>query len=267
MMTGLLILLGTGVIAGLLAGLLGVGGGLVIVPLLAIVLESQGISPDVIMHVAIGTSLATIIITSLSSIRAHHKRGAVQWPVFRQITPGILFGSWLGAMIAGWLDGTVLKVFFGLFMLAVATQMLTGAAPKPHRQLPGPVGMFSAGSVIGTISAIVGIGGGTMSVPFMSWCNVPLRQAVATSSAIGLPIAIAGATGFVMTGWAVDGRPDFSLGYVSLPAFASIVVASILFAPVGASLAHRLPPMVLRRFFAVFLVVLGVRMLLTVFAG
>ncbi len=251
-----------GALAGTMAGLLGIGGGVIIVPVLAWVFEGQGVSPTVLMHVAVGTSLATIMATSVSSIRAHQKRGAIQWPVFRSITPGIIVGSLLGAAIASLLSGEVLRIAFGIFILIVAAQMARGLAAKPHRSLPGGIGMAATGGIIGTLSAIMGIGGGALSVPFMTWCNMDARKAVATAAAIGFPIAVTGALGFLINGWGNPDLPAASIGYINLPAFAGIVVASTLFAPLGARIAHRIPQLTLKRFFAVFLAVMGLRMLL-----
>lgn len=258
----ILILLSMGALAGMMAGLLGIGGGIIIVPVLALVFHGQGVSIDSLMHVAIGTSLATIVVTSLSSIRAHQKRQAIRWEAVWQITPTIILGGFIGSLVARQLEGELLQLVFGCFMLAVATQMALGTATKPHRQLPGRLGMGVAGTIIGTVASLMGVGGGSMSVPFLTWCNVPVRKAVATSAAIGLPIALAGTVGFIVTGWGEPNRPPASIGFVNLPAFAGIVGASALFAPLGAYLAHKLPEKVLKRTFAVFLLVLGLRLLL-----
>ena len=259
----LLFLLSMGAVAGMLAGLLGIGGGIVIVPVLAIVFTSQGVDIGVLMHVAVGTSLGTIVFTSMASIRAHQKRGAILWDTFKQITPGIIIGTMFGAWVAKQIPGEQLKLMFALFMLLVAAQMAMGMASKPHRKLPGTLGMSVAGGLIGTVSAIMGIGGGSMSVPFLTYCNMAVKNAVATSAAIGFPIAVSGALGFVISGWDVALRPALSFGYINLPAFFGIVVASTLFAPLGAKLAHSLPDIVLKRFFAVFLGVLGLKLLLS----
>jgi uncharacterized membrane protein YfcA len=256
------IFLGLGAVAGTLAGLLGVGGGLVIVPVLALVFRHGGFDPAIIMHLAIGTSLATIVFTSISSVRAHHRRGAVLWSLVWRLAPGIVLGALLGAALADAMQSLWLSRLFGGFELLVALQMALGLRPAPHRGLPGAAGMLGAGGVIGTVSAIVGIGGGTLTVPFLSWCNVQMRNAVATSSACGLPIAVAGALGFVLTGLGTPGLPAWSTGYVYWPAFLGIVIASVAFAPLGAALAHRLPAAGLKRVFAVLLAVIGMRFLL-----
>jgi len=253
----LLILITVGAIAGTLAGLLGIGGGILIVPVLALVFEHQGIHGDVIMHVAIGTSLATIALTSVSSIRAHQKHQAIDWPVFRRITPGIVAGGMLGSMAASLIPGADLRLIFGLFMLLVAAQMIFGSASKPHRKLPATGGMFISGTLIGAMSSLMGVGGGSMSVPFLTWCNMAIRQAVATSAAIGFPIAVVGAAGFIVTGWGVEHRPEWSLGFVNIPTFLSIVVATSLFAPLGARVTHRIQPQKLRLFFGFFLLLLS----------
>ncbi|OGI55303.1 MAG: hypothetical protein A3E57_01050 [Candidatus Muproteobacteria bacterium RIFCSPHIGHO2_12_FULL_60_33] len=258
----LIIYLLVGAFAGLIAGLLGVGGGLIIVPVLVFVFQGQGVDSSLIVHLAIGTSLATIAITSISSMRAHHRHGAVQWPVFRRLAPGIVVGALVGAIIADFMPTTAMRLWFGIFELLVAAQIGFNLMVAPRGHLPGTLGTNIAGGVIGAVSAALGIGGGTLTTPFLVWCNISLRQAVATSSACGLPIAGAGAAGFVATGWNESGLPVWSSGYLYWPAFAGIAVSSLLFAPLGAKLTHTLPVVVLRRFFAVFLVVLGVRMLI-----
>lgn len=257
----LLVYLAVGAFAGTLAGLLGVGGGLVIVPAVVFILQSQGLADAVIVHLAIGTSLATIALTSLSSVAAHQRRGAVRWPVVRALTPGIVIGALLGAAVAEALPGGALRGVFGVFELGVALQLALDPKPKPHRGLPGRTGMTLVGGVIGAVSGIVGIGGGTLTVPFLAWCNVALRQAVATSAACGFPIAVAGTVGFMAAGWNDPLLPAGATGYVYWPAFAGIALASVLFAPLGARLTHTLPVPVVRRFFALFLAVLGVKML------
>jgi uncharacterized protein len=258
----LMVYLGVGAIAGVLAGLFGIGGGLVIVPMLVICFTWQGISQEHMMHLALGTSMASIIFTSVSSFRAHHKRGAVQWSVVQRIVPGILVGTFLGTCVAARLSTNFLKIFFVLFLYYVALQMLLDKKPKPSRELPGNLGMFGVGNTIGVVSSLVGIGGGTLSVPFMMWCNLGIHQAIGTSAAIGFPIAIAGTVGYIINGLRVTGLPEYSFGYAYLPAFVGIVCASVLTAPMGVRLAHGLPVARLKRLFAVLLLLVGTRMLI-----
>lgn len=257
--------LALGAFAGLLAGLLGVGGGLVIVPILTFLFTAQHLPHDYIVHLALGTSLATIIFTSISSMRAHHGRSAVEWPIVRRIAPGILAGTFAGSWVAARLSTGFLKAFFAAFIYYVALQMILDIKPKPHRQLPGAAGMFGVGGVIGGISSLVGIGGGTMSVPFMLWCNVPFHSAIGTSAAIGFPIALSGAAGYLLNGLMAQGLPQYSLGFLYLPALIGVSVASVMTAPLGARLAHSLPVKPLKRIFALLLVVLGTKMLLSLF--
>jgi uncharacterized membrane protein YfcA len=259
----LLLYLILGAFAGVMAGLLGVGGGLIIVPVLAWIFHGQQVNDAIIMHLAIGTSLATIVITSISSVRAHHQRGAVLWSTVWRLTPGIVIGAWVGAAIADALPSAVLSKVFAVFVLTISAQMAFGAKPAPYQELPGTVGMALAGGVIGLVSAIVGIGGGSLTVPFLHWCNISIRQAVATSAACGLPIALAGTLGFIVTGLNTADLPSWSLGYVYSPALAGVAVASMLTAPLGAKLAHTLPTDLLKKVFAVFLAVIGARMLLS----
>jgi uncharacterized membrane protein YfcA len=205
--------------------------------------------------------LETIVVTSISSVYAHHQRGAVLWPVFWRLAPGIVVGALIGAKIADVLPSEVLQRVFAIFVLSVSAQMGFGVKPAAHRGLPGSSGMTTAGGVIGSVSAIVGIGGGSLTVPFLSWCNIAIRNAVATSAACGLPIAVAGALGFIVTGRSNVDLPPWSVGYVYGPALLGIVSASILAAPFGAKLAHTLPTHALKKVFAVFLAVVGLNML------
>jgi len=264
-MTYILLYLAVGALAGVLAGLLGVGGGLVIVPMLTFIFTSQQMPGPFILHLALGTSLASIMFTSISSLRAHHNRGAVNWQVFRRITPGILVGTLIGSWVAAQLSTRFLKGFFVLFLYYMAVQMLLNAKPKPARQLPGAGGMFGVGGVIGGVSSLVGIGGGSMSVPFLVWCNVSLHNAIGTSAAIGFPIALAGAVGYVANGLVVNSLPSHSIGFVYLPALLGVAVVSVLTAPLGARLAHSLPVQQLKKAFAILLVVMGTKMLMGIF--
>jgi uncharacterized membrane protein YfcA len=250
-----------GAFAGLTAGLLGVGGGLIIVPVLAWIFNSYGFSQNIIMHLAVGTSLATIIFTSISSIIAHHKHQAVLWQIVYKLTPGIIAGAWAGAAIADFLPTRSMKIFFGLFELFVALQMTLNIKPKPHRQLPATPAMGLAGGIIGSISSIIGIGGGTLTVPFLVWCNITMHKAVATSAACGLPIAIAGTIGYVIAGLNENNLPTNSTGYIYWPALLGITTTSILFAPLGAKLAHKLPVNKLKHIFAILLFTLAFKML------
>lgn len=247
-----------GLAAGFVAGLLGVGGGLIIVPVLAWLLEAQGFSENA-MHYALGTSLASILFTSISSLRAHHARGAVDWRTVRRITPGILCGTFAGAALAARLSPLPLKIFFVVFLFYAAIQMWWNFKPTAHRQLPGALGMFGAGGAIGAVSSWVGIGGGTLSVPFQLWCNVPLHRAIGTSAAIGLPIAAAGALGYALHAPAGAGAAG-SLGYIHLTALAGVALGSVATAPLGARSAHALPVGKLKQLFALFLLLLAIRM-------
>lgn len=251
-----------GAFAGILAGLLGVGGGLIIVPALTLIFTARHLSDTHVLHLALGTSLASIIFTSVSSLRAHHQRGAVDWTVVRRISFGILAGTFGGSYIAAQLSARFLKGFFVIFLYYVAIRMLLNVKSKPHRQLPGCMGMFGAGGLIGVISSLVGIGGGSMSVPFLTWCNVAIHRAIGTSAAIGLPIALAGAAGYVINGMAVT-LPPYCLGFVYLPALLGISAASVATAPFGAKLAHSLPIDRLKKVFALLLIAMGTKMLLS----
>jgi uncharacterized membrane protein YfcA len=259
LLTGYLLL---GGFAGLVAGLLGVGGGLIIVPVLVGLYGLQGFSGEHVMQLAVGTSLATILFTALSSSWAHHRRGAVEWSIVLQLSLGILAGGWLGGVLAVWIGGVILAGIFGLFELTVAAQMAFGRQPAAHRTAPGTGRNAVAGSIIGAVSALLGIGGGTLTVPWLVWHNVGMRRAVATSAACGLPIALVGLAGFVWAGWRQPGLPEGSTGYVYWPAVLAVSIASISSAPLGARLAHRLNQERLKKVFAGFLAMLGLVMLL-----
>ena len=256
---------GAGIIAGVLAGLLGVGGGIIIVPMLTLTFTLQHFAEPVVHHLALGTSLGTIIFTSFASFRAHHQHGAVNWQVVRRITPGILAGTLAGSYLAAHLSTIVLRGFFIAFTYYVALQMLTGIRPAATRQLPGSPGLFAAGGFIGAISSLVGIGGGSMSVPLLAWCNVSMHNAIGTSAAIGFPIALAGTVGYIANGLAATGLPAGSFGFIYLPALVGISVTSFIVAPLGARLAHRLPVAHLKKIFACLLILIGTRMLFKLF--
>lgn len=258
----LLTLLGAGTVAGIMAGLLGIGGGVIIVPVLSLLFASAGVHPDLLIKVAVGTSLATIVVTATTSVYTHHRKGAVEWRLFRYMTPGVLLGASLGALIADLVPGRWMLIAFVIFLVGVSAQMAWG---KVHagRALPKPLGLSSVSTVVGAVSALLGIGGGALHVPFLAYCGVPVKRAIATAAAVGFPLATASALGFIITGLNETGLPEHSLGYVNLPAFGGIVAASIIFAPLGAWLAHQLPEKLLKRIFALFLLVLAVRMAYT----
>lgn len=255
----LYLLLGAG--AGVLAGLFGVGGGLIIVPVLVFSFAAQGFEPAILTHLAVGTSLATIIFTSINAVLEHQRKGAVLWPVFIWMTLGILLGAGIGALTAAAIQGPLLQKIIGVFALCIALQMALELKPKPGRAVPGKFGLAAAGSVIGWASAIFGVGGGSLTVPFLTWRSVPMQQAVATSSACGLPIAAAGALSFMLIGWDHPQLPAWSLGFVYLPAMAGIALTSMVFARFGARLAHRLSPRLLKRLFALLLFCVGLSFL------
>ena len=255
-----LALLGIG--TGFLAGLLGIGGGMLMVPFITIIMASRGVAPDLAVKIAIATSMSTIIFTSISSVRAHHRRGAVRWDIVKRLAPGIVVGSIIGSLgVFALLKGSYLAIFFGLFVSFSATQMFLDKKPKPTRQMPGAAGQFAAGGVIGFLSGLVGAGGGFISVPFMTWCNVAIHSAVATSAALGFPIAVANVLGYVVSGWNLQDLPAGSFGYIWLPALAVIAVCSFFTAPLGAKAAHKLPVGKLKRVFASILYVLAAYML------
>jgi len=255
-----LALLGIG--SGFLAGLLGIGGGMVMVPFITIILGQRGVAPDLAVKMAIATSMATIVFTSVSSVRAHHKRGAVRWDIVKRLSPGIVVGSLVGSLgVFALLKGTVLAIFFALFVGFSATQMFLDKKPAPTRQMPGTGGQFAAGGVIGFISGLVGAGGGFISVPFMTWCNVAIHNAVATSAALGFPIAVANVVGYVLSGTTVQGLPAGAFGYIWLPALVVIAACSVFTAPLGARAAHGLPVKKLKRVFASVLYLLAAYML------
>ena len=242
-----------GLCTGFLAGLLGIGGGMVMVPFVTFILGAKGFPADVLVKMAVATSLATICFTSITSVRAHHKRGAVLWPVVARLAPGILLGSALGAQVAVALPGRTLSVLFALFVAFSATQMFLNRKPKPNRTLPGTPGMLAAGGAIGVISALVGAGGAFISVPFMQWCNVKIHNAVATSAALGFPVALAGTLSYAWAGRNLPPMPPGSLGYLYLPGLLVISLASMSTAPLGARTAHRMDIRPLKRLFALVL--------------
>ena len=251
-----------GLVTGFLAGLLGIGGGMLIGPFMTLIMSGQGVAADLAVKMAIATSMATIMFTSISSVRAHHQRGAVRWDVVRGLAPGIVLGGVLASVgVFSILKGTSLAIFFAIFVGFSATQMYLDKKPKPSRQMPAWKGQLAAGGVIGFLSGLVGAGGGFISVPFMVAHNVVILNAVATSAALGFPIALANTVGYVVSGSALTGLPAWSLGYVWLPALAVIASCSVLTAPLGARVAHRMPVAKLKKVFAFVLYGLAAYML------
>jgi uncharacterized membrane protein YfcA len=251
----------TGTVVGFMAGLLGLGGGLMMVPVLSFLLGNMGVGEDLSIKMAIVTSMSTILFTSVSSVRTHQKLGAVRWDLVKGLAPGIVLGS---AMASLWIfvavKGTTLAILFGLFVSFSAFQMFLDKKPKPTRQMPGFAGQLGMGGLIGLLSGLVGAGGAFVSVPLMTWCNVAIHNAIGTSAALGFPIALANVTGFVISGMKLENLPAWSLGYIWLPGMAVIACFSVVTAPFGARAAHRLPVKKLKRVFSFFLVFLAVYM-------
>ncbi len=251
-----------GLCTGFLAGLLGIGGGMVMVPFMTIILTNRGVAPELTIKMAIATSMATIVFTSIASVRAHHKRGAVRWDLVQKLAPGIVLGSMVASIgVFALLKGSSLAIFFALFVGFSATQMFLDKKPLPGRDVPGTLGLLGAGSVIGFLSGLVGAGGGFISVPFMTWVNVAIHNAVATSAALGFPIALASATGYVLSGLKLENLPPYAMGYIWLPGLLVIASCSVLTAPLGAKAAHKLPVKRLKRVFASILYLLAAYML------
>jgi uncharacterized membrane protein YfcA len=250
-----------GLVVGLLAGLLGIGGGVVIVPLLVFLFTAHHFPEDRIVHLALGTSLTSIVFTNLSSVRAHHLRGAVRWDILRAIAPGVIAGTLLGPFFADRLSSRYLAIIFTVFVFFSSIQMLLDRKPKLSRQLPGKAGMSVAGFAIGGLSSLVGVGGGILTIPLMTMSEVPMINCIATSAAIGLPISLAGAVGYVIAGLDKTHLPPLSLGYVYIPALAGLVLGSFVTVPMGARMAHGMPAQLLKRIFVVIMLVLAAKML------
>ena len=246
-----------GAATGFLAGLLGIGGGMLMVPFISFILSAKGFPQEYAVKMAVATSLATICFTSLSSVRAHNRRGAVLWPVVRLLTPGILLGSLMGAQIAVALPAKVLSVLFSVFVAFSATQMFLDRKPKPSRTMPGRLGTLGMGGVIGMVSALVGAGGAFVSVPFMTWCNVKIHDAVGTSAALGFPIALAGTLGYIWAGQNMPPMPPGTVGYLYLPGLFIVALASMCTAPLGARTAHGMDIRPLKKVFGAVLYLLA----------
>ncbi|MEO5734479.1 MAG: sulfite exporter TauE/SafE family protein [Rubrivivax sp.] len=261
-------LLALGVVVGFLAGLLGIGGGMMIVPVLSMLLARRGVEPGLALKVSIATAMATILFTALASLRAHHRLGAVRWGVVRTLSPGIVAGGLLaGGAAFPLLKGPGLALLFALFVGLTSLQMMRGKPPRPGRELPGAAGLAGVGLGIGFLSGLLGAGGAFLAVPFMTWCNVPPRQAVGTGAAIGMPVAAASTLGYMIAGWHLPPPLPGSIGYLYLPALVVMATASTLLAPYGARMAHRIDVGLLRKLFAGLLMVLAVVMVRRVWAG
>ncbi|MDR2077007.1 MAG: sulfite exporter TauE/SafE family protein [Desulfovibrio sp.] len=263
MLTSIALYLALGCFVGILSGLLGIGGGVIVVPILLYCLPLQGIAGHLNL-LALGTSMASVAFTSFVSARVHNRRKTILWPVVFCLSPGVVAGTLLGGFIAVLLPGELLSAIFVVFLFYVACQMLLDIAPKPSRRLPGTAGLAGVGVGIGFFSSFVGIGGGTVIIPFLTLCNVPLREAVATSTGTGFPIALAGSAIYLIQGWGVADLPPHSLGFIYLPALLGLVGASMLTAPLGAKLAYRVSVPRLKRLFALFLCCISAHLLYTI---
>lgn len=250
----------TGLLAGFMAGYLGIGGGLVLVPVLSWLFSHDPAIADMAVQMAVATSLATMLFTSMSSILSHHKRGAIMWDLVKQMIPGLLAGAFLGSFVADRIGNTALGYVFGIFALLAGVQMLLGRNPQGNKSLPGAFSIATTGLGIGTISSLLGIGGGSLTVPWLLWHGKIAQKAIATAAACGYPIAVAGTLGFMLMGGAQTSTP--TLGYVHLPALAGVALFSVFGAPLGVAAVHRSSPMLAKRLFAVFLLVVAVKMLL-----
>lgn len=256
--------LAIGAATGFFAGLLGIGGGTILVSSLALMFAAQGIAPAHVMHMAIGTSLAAIVAGSWASFRTHHRHGAVDWDVVRAMVPGVLAGALAGGAASRWLSTGFLKTFFLVFLVVVTAQMVFPWRPKPGRRLPGRGALGAMGLFTGASSALFGGGAAAVGVPFLTWCGMAMHHAIGTVAAVGFPLAIAGAIGYAIAGWSAEGLPRWSAGFVYVPAFVVISAASIVVAPFGARLAHRLKGPTLRHIFAIFLLAIGAKVAISV---
>lgn len=252
-----------GAAVGFFAGLLGIGGGAIMVPLLVMVFEAQGLPKAQLMHLAVASGMASILFTSVSSMRAHAVRGSVRWDLALALTPGILVGGLLGSSLTVWISTQVFAALFTVVVFFAATNILIDRKPKPSRELPGPLGAMLVGLVISFVSSLAALGGAFLTIPFALYCNVPMLQAIGTSAIVGFPIALAGSIGFIVAGWGKSGLPPHSIGYVYLPAVLGMTLASVLTAPLGAAAAHRLPTKRLKQVFALLLYGLATKMLVS----
>jgi uncharacterized membrane protein YfcA len=253
----------TGALVGLLAGLLGIGGGMTLVPVLAAMFLAQGLTLEHNVHMALATAMASIVFTSSASVRVHHRHAAVDWRIVRRMVPGMLLGALLSTVASGWIPQRALALAFAMIVYGGATQIFLGAEPSAHARLPGALPIFGVGAVIGILSGLVSAGGTFLMVPFLLYCGVRMHTAIGTGAAIGIPVAAVGTLGYVVSGWRVPDLPPWSLGFVLLPALAMLVLGSVITAPIGARLAHKLPVVTLRRVFACLLYVLATKMVVS----
>ncbi len=250
----------SGALIGFLAGLLGIGGGMTLVPVLSALFAAQALAPDHTVHLALGTGMASVMFTSSASVREHHRHGAVDWRIVSRLAPGMVAGSLLSTLASGWLPQRVLALTFAAIVFVGATQILLGRKPAASRALPGPAALTAIGLVIGALCGLVAAGGTFLTVPLMLFCGVPMHTAIGTAAALGIPTAVIGTIGYIWSGWYVADLPPYTLGFVLLPALAALVLASILTAPMGARFAHRLPVATLKRVFACLLYLLAAKM-------
>ncbi|HZV92510.1 MAG TPA: sulfite exporter TauE/SafE family protein, partial [Caldimonas sp.] len=247
----------TGAFVGFLAGLLGIGGGMTLVPILAAMFTAQHFAPDHTVHLALGTGMASIVFTSSASVRSHHRLGGVDWSLVRRMGPGMVAGTLCSTALSGWIPQRILALAFAVIVLAGATQILLGRKPSAARAPPGTPGLVLIGAGIGVVCGLVSAGGAFMTVPFMLFCGVAMTTAIGTGAALGVPVAAMGTLGYVFSGWHVPTVPSLALGFVYVPALLGIVAGSVLTAPWGARSAHRMPVTTLRRIFAGLLYVLA----------
>jgi uncharacterized membrane protein YfcA len=262
-MTWILAYLATGAAVGFLAGLLGIGGGMTLVPILSAMFAAQELAPDHSVHLALATGMASIIFTSSASVREHHRHRAVDWSIVRRLAPGMLAGTLLSSAASGWISQRGLALAFAVIVFCGATQILLGRKPSASRRLPGLPWMFAIGVAMGVVCGLVSAGGTFLTVPFMLFCGVTMHVAIGTGAAIGVPIAVVGTVGYILSGLRVEDLPSLSLGFVYLPALAALVAASVTTAPFGARAAHKLPVHTLKRVFACLLYLLVARMAVT----
>ena len=253
----------TGALVGFLAGLLGIGGGMTLVPILAALFTAQSLTTDYNVHLALATAMASAAFTSSASVREHDKHGAVDWSVVKRMVPGMMTGSLLSTFASGWMSQRALAMAFASIVYCAATQMLLGKKPNAARTLPSTLPMFLVGMFIGILSGLVSAGGTFLVMPVMLFCGIAMHTAIGTGAAIGIPVTLIGTLGYIAAGWHVDDLPAYHLGFVFLPALVALVAGSIFTAPMGARMAHRLPVATLKRIFAVMMYLLATKMVVT----